>query len=240
MGTGGKGMLDNKGTTGVYFKVNEIFKSIEGEGIRTGIPVTFIRLYGCNLNCSYCDTRYACEGEDYKNLEVQDIINEVRKLGLTRITLTGGEPLLHANIELLIEELVKADCEVNIETNGSIHLQKLPLEIRKKVIFTMDWKSPSSGMNDKMRYFNLDVLESKDVLKFVVGSMEDLDEMKEIITDCLSEEEPLYGCNVFVSPVFGKIELEDIAKYVIDNNLTGVRVQIQLHKVIWEPNRRGV
>lgn len=211
--------------------VNEIFKSIEGEGIRMGYPVTFIRLYGCNLNCSYCDTRYSCEGQDGTEMSVSEVIEKAKEAGVKRITLTGGEPLIHKNAEELVDGLVNEGFEVNIETNGSVDIYPY---IKENVIITMDYKSISSGMADKMNHKNLKYLRNQDVLKFVVEDKKDLDDMKRII------ETYSPSCSIFVSPVFGKIELPDMVDYIKDNELNECRIQVQLHKIIWEPTKRGV
>jgi len=212
--------------------VNEIFKSIEGEGIRTGYPVTFIRLYGCNLDCSYCDTSYSCEGKDYTEMQIPSIVKGVEKLGVKRITLTGGEPLIHKNVEGLVDELLNEGFEVNIETNGSVDIY--PYIKKPNVIITMDYKSISSGENSKMNPANFRYLREQDVLKFVVGSKEDLADMKRII------ETYSPSCNIFVSPIFNQIETSEIVEFIKDNKLNEVRVQVQLHKIIWEPSKRGV
>ncbi|MCK9444570.1 MAG: putative 7-carboxy-7-deazaguanine synthase QueE [Tissierellaceae bacterium] len=211
--------------------VNEIFTSIEGEGIRMGYPVTFIRLYGCNLNCSYCDTRYSCEGQDGTEMSVSEVIEKAKEAGVKRITLTGGEPLIHKNAEELVDGLVNEGFEVNIETNGSVDIYPY---IKENVIITMDYKSISSGMADKMNHKNLKYLRNQDVLKFVVEDKKDLDDMKRII------ETYSPSCIIFVSPVFGKIELPDMVDYIKDNELNECRIQVQLHKIIWEPTKRGV
>ena len=212
--------------------INEIFTSIEGEGIRMGYPVTFIRLYGCNLNCSYCDTRYSCEGQAGTEMNVSEVIEKVKEAGVERITLTGGEPLIHKNAEELVDGLVNEGFEVNIETNGSVDIY--PYIKKENVIITMDYKSISSGENSKMNPANLRYLRNQDVLKFVVGNKEDLNDMKRIIE--------IYSpsCNIFVSPIFTKIELSDIVDYIKDNKLNDCRIQVQLHKIIWEPSKRGV
>jgi len=212
--------------------VNEIFSSIEGEGIRTGYPATFIRLYGCNLNCSYCDTRYSCEGHDGTEMNVSEVIEKAKEAGVKKITLTGGEPLIHKNVEELVDELVNEGFEVNIETNGSVDIY--PYTKKENVIITMDYKLISSGMNDKMNERNFKYLRPQDVLKFVVGNKQDLDVMKEI----LEVHKP--NCNIFVSPVFEQIEPVEIVDYIKENKLNDCRVQLQLHKIIWDPEERGV
>lgn len=212
--------------------INEIFTSIEGEGIRMGYPVTFIRLYGCNLNCNYCDTRYSCEGKDYTAMQIPSIVKEVEQLGVKRITLTGGEPLIHPQAEYLVNALLKEGYEVNIETNGSINIY--PYTLKENVIITMDYKSISSGENSKMNPANLRDLREQDVLKFVVGNKEDLADMKDVIKNYNPKS------SIFVSPIFNQIEISEIVEFIKDNKLNEVRVQVQLHKIIWEPNKRGV
>ena len=212
--------------------VNEIFSSIEGEGIRAGYPVTFIRLYGCNLHCSYCDTRYSCEGGDYKYMSVDEILDVVADLGFHRVTLTGGEPLIHRDVNTLIIALLNAGYEVNIETNGAVYIA--PYTQFKKLIITLDYKSISSGQNSEMWLSNFPLLRKHDVLKFVVGSQEDLDDMRRIVTFNNLD------CNIYVSPVFGKIEPKDIVEYIKEHKLENCRVQLQMHKFIWPPQQRGV
>ena len=220
-------------------KVVEIFKSIDGEGIRSGYPVTFIRLHGCNLSCSYCDSRYACEDDSYAELTVAQIMKVVENCGLKNITLTGGEPLIHENVDELIEALTSNGYSVNVETNGSVNIEKFRNIERdgKKLFFTLDYKCNSSNMEDKMDTSNFRLLTDKDVLKFVVGSKEDLDKMRFIINNNWNK---LKDVNVFVSPVFGKIDPQDIVMYIIEKNIPNVRMQLQLHKFIWDPNKRGV
>lgn len=220
-------------------KVVEIFQSIEGEGIRAGFPAIFIRLFGCNLHCSYCDTRYGCEGEDYTVMSVQEIISYCKKnFVCSRVTVTGGEPLIHPGIELLLDRLTFAGYEVNVETNGT----KLPIHIEGEgsvsrpgsVFYTMDYKCPSSGMSNEMDIGALLLLESGDVLKFVVGSKEDLDEALEVY-EMLDTK-----AHVFFSPVFGQIEPKEIVDYLLKHKMDDCRAQVQLHKVIWSPDKRGV
>lgn len=213
-------------------RVNEIFSSIEGEGARTGYPVTFIRLQGCNLECSYCDTRYSCVGNEGQNMTVDDILVEVTKLHNKRITLTGGEPLIHKNVVGLIIRLLHLGYEVNIETNGSVDV--LPYTMYSNIILTVDYKCYGSGMNKLMNHDNLECLRKQDVLKFVVSDLKDLAQMK-MILHCYDIK-----AEVFVSPVFGKIEPVEIVDYIKKHDLQKCRVQLQLHKYIWNPQERGV
>lgn len=224
--------------------ISEIFGSIEGEGIRTGCLATFVRTFGCNLRCNYCDSLYAVDrttdlfgNQNFKTMAVQEIINECKHLGSKRITFTGGEPLLQKDAYELIDKLLEEDFEVNIETNGAIPIDNFIYFKNRdlsKLIITMDWKSPYSGMRDKMINDNLKALRSIDVLKFVVANKGDLDDMKQTI-----QSNDLY-CNIFVSPVFGQIEPFEIVDYLKENNLQNVRIQLQIHKLIWKPDMRGV
>lgn len=233
--------------------VAEIFYSIDGEGVRTGLPVIFIRLFGCNLNCSYCDTRYACEAETpdtngivgYDVMDLDKIIFNVQKFAPCKaITLTGGEPLIHTKVGQLIKALRFLGYDINIETNGAVDLSdfidsqmifKAPCDTVGGYFITMDWKSISSGESQKMLESNLALLRHEDVLKFVVGNTEDLDQMKEVI-----KSHPDLHAQVYVSPIFEQIEPADIVAYVLENQLVNVKVQVQLHKIIWDPNKRGV
>ena len=210
-------------------KVVEIFKSIDGEGIRVGYPVTFIRLAGCNLRCNYCDTKYSYENEKFTEMTLQEIYNRVYKLGGRRITLTGGEPLIHKDVKVLVDLLIDKGYEVNIETNGSVDIT---LFLDKHTIITMDYKCASSDMEDKMLLDNISKLRKQDVLKFVVSDDNDLDTVQRIYQNTKA--------TVYISPVFGRIEPKQIVEYMLEHNMENCRVQVQLHKIIWNPEERGV
>lgn len=205
-------------------KVNEIFDSIDGEGKRAGELATFIRLTGCNLRCSYCDSTYTFyEG---KQMEIDDILKQVH---YKNVTLTGGEPL-YQDVHELLEGL--RDHEVNIETNGSMPIR--PYMDMGNVFFTIDWKSKSSGVENRMYMENFNLLRERDVLKFVVGSLEELERAK-YITYTIHPK-----CLVYISPVFGKINPADMVEYMKRNKMEQWRIQLQLHKFIWSPTKRGV
>ena len=214
----------------------EIFNSIEGEGARSGKLCTFIRTAGCNLRCSYCDTTYSYDIDQARQYEIKQLVEQVEKVAQCHtVTLTGGEPLVHKDVrDCFIPWLLERGYDINVETNGSIDLSQISRHKHTKLMFTMDWKSPSSGMNDKMLETNLCILQSRDVLKFVVGSEEDLNEMLRVI------ESYAIAAQIYVSPVFGKIEMADIVEFMKANKLDNVRLQVQLHKIIWDPNKRGV
>lgn len=219
------------------FKVVEIFESINGEGRRVGQLAIFIRLQKCNLNCSYCDTRWA-NGDDapYTLMSEDEIYDRILKSGIKNITLTGGEPLLHKDVEILLEKIGKnPNLSLEIETNGSIELEKFS-KLKNPPLFTMDYKLPSSKMENKMCLDNFKYLTLKDTVKFVVGTIEDLKKAKEII-----ERYSLIGkCAVYFSPVFNSIDPVEIVEFMKKNRLNGVNLQLQIHKFIWDPESKGV
>ena len=215
-------------------KVVEIFESIDGEGIFAGFPATFIRLYGCNLRCSYCDSEYSFSGNNYTEMAIEDIVQKAQQYNHKHITLTGGEPLIHKDVEKLIRALAGRNFKVNIETNGAVDISSYLK--KRNVLFTLDYKCPSSGMEDKMLAGNFLNVRKCDVVKLVVENSDDLNTAEKIIKEYNLNE----NCNVFLSPVFGKIEPVEIVDFILKRHLEGVRVQLQLHKYIWDPNQRGV
>lgn len=219
------------------YKVVEKFVSINGEGMLAGQLAIFIRLKGCNLDCSYCDTTWANENDaPYTLMSEFEIYEYIKSENVKNVTLTGGEPLLNDDILSLLKILCDdKTLHIEIETNGSVDLSKFNI-LDNSPSFTMDYKTPSSNMEDKMFLNNLNMLTKKDTLKFVSGDKTDLICAKNVI-----DEYNLIGkCNIYISPVFGKIELEEIVDFLIYNNLNGVNLQVQLHKIIWDPNKRGV
>ncbi len=220
-------------------KVNEIFSSIEGEGIRQGFLCTFVRFYGCRLHCSYCDTRYACEGGEYEQMSVAQVIQRVESLGNRRLTLTGGEPLLQSQLSELVQQLLTKGFAVNIETSGSVDYSLLWDDAQRehwgdRLILTVDSKSPSSGMKNLMKEQCLINLKPWDVLKFVVGTTEDLADMLQV----LSTYHP--KSHIFVGAVFDQISPMEIVEFLQKHHLQQVRLQLQIHKYIWDPDARGV
>lgn len=217
------------------YKVVEKFISINGEGSRAGQLAAFIRFPYCNLNCSYCDTKYA-NGNDakYDLLTCEKILNYLKENKVINVTLTGGEPLLQNDIKDLIEQLINHDYSVEIETNGSIDIS--PFINDKRPIFTLDYKLPSSNMENHMNLDNYQYLNKNDVIKFVIGNIEDLNKAKFII----NKYNLLDNVKVYFSPVFGKIDPKEIVDYMIKHHLNKVNLQLQLHKFIWDVNQRGV
>ena len=223
-------------------QINEIFESIDGEGIRAGYLVTFIRTQFCNLKCNYCDTKYSWDACDDSGEQQYTVMTVEHK----KVTLTGGEPLIQKESPELVAALLENGFEVNIETNGAVDLTEFENkmvdilsndELVNNLIYTLDYKCPSSGEEDKMIMSNIPFLVKGDVLKFVCGSQEDLEHMKSVV-DQYVPEIPTF--EVFVSPVFGDIEPREIVEYMLENNMNNVRLQLQLHKLIWDPSTRGV
>ncbi|MDR5587057.1 putative 7-carboxy-7-deazaguanine synthase QueE [Clostridium aquiflavi] len=219
------------------FKVVEKFVSINGEGRLCGQLAVFIRFAGCNLNCSYCDTIWANEKNvSYKLMSSNDIYEYIKSTKVRNITLTGGEPLLQEGIIELLELLSKDnELYVEIETNGSVLIDQF-LTMENPPSFTMDYKLPSSNMEGKMELENFKYLTNKDTVKFVSGSIEDLKKAKYIIDTYNLVDKT----SVYISPVFREINMDDIVEFMKENNMNKVNLQIQLHKVIWEPSKRGV
>ncbi len=213
-------------------KVVEIFNSIEGEGKRAGLPCTFIRLYGCNLNCTYCDSRYACDNDGYATMSIPQILNTVKGMFCKNITITGGEPLISPGVYDLIRELIIRNYEINVETNGTI--DPAFRTSSDLLFYTVDYKTNASGMSSKMNEKVFENLSSHDVLKFVVASEEDLNQALEVV------EKFSPKAQIYVSPVFGEIEAKQIVAYLLEHCLWDWKVQLQLHKVIYDPDARGV
>lgn len=219
------------------YKIAETFSSINGEGTHAGQLAFFIRFTGCNLDCSYCDTKWAnVPNAPYTEMTGEEILSAVQKSGIRNVTVTGGEPLIQPNIIPLLERLCGDSRYVEIETNGSADVSEVLKIKENRPALTMDYKLPSSGMESFMRTENFALLEAMDTVKFVSGSRADLERALEII-----REYGLIGkCAVYLSPVFGEIEPAEIVDFMLANKLNGVNVQLQVHKFIWDPNARGV
>lgn len=220
------------------YRVAEIFTSINGEGAYAGKMAVFIRLVYCNLACSYCDTSWANGSEsDFTEMTREEILENIRQSGARHVTLTGGEPLLNPNAIQLLDFLSKEkDLFIEVETNGSINLQKAKDLARKNITFTMDYKLPDSAMESYMDKANLKILGSSDVLKFVVSSKRDLERALDLIKSYGLDQ----STKVYFSPSYRDIDAKDIVDFILKNRLDKVRLQLQLHKYIWDPDQRGV
>jgi len=210
-------------------KVNEIYHSIQGESSKAGLPCTFVRLTYCNLRCTYCDTEYAFyEGND---MDLDEILSEVRKYDCRLVEITGGEPLFQKECLELMKLLCDEEFEVLLETGGSLLIK----DIDKRVKIIMDLKCPSSGMVKKNLYENIPYLKPADEVKFVIGTAEDYSWTKDI----LKQYNLTKICHVLFSVVFNKLEPVSLVEWIIQDKLD-VRFQLQMHKFIWEPTTKGV
>ena len=210
-------------------KINEIYYSIQGESSYSGLPCVFIRLTYCNLRCSYCDTEYAFyEGKD---MTIKQIVKKTNSYKCNLVEITGGEPLLQKNCIKLIDELEKNNKKVLVETSGSLPIKN----ISKKTHIILDLKCPSSNMESKNLWENLDYIKKTDEIKFVIGNKTDYDWVKKTIKKNNLEKK----CLLLISPVHDKIDKEKIINWILKDNLK-IRFQIQLHKEIWDKDKKGV
>ncbi len=210
-------------------RVTEIFHSIQGESSFVGQPCVFIRLTGCPLRCAWCDTEYAFYGGNEQSME--DILGKVESYGCRLVEITGGEPLAQSDAVPLITKLCEQGYDVLIETSGAI--DTAAVDTRAHVI--LDVKCPGSGMSDRMHWPNLDRLSMKDEAKFVLADRADYEWARQV----LERHELATRCTVLMSPVFGSLDPRQLAEWVLADRLP-VRLQLQLHKLIWAPDMRGV
>jgi 7-carboxy-7-deazaguanine synthase len=222
----------------------EVFQTVEGEGTRAGFPTTFVRVYNCNLRCTWCDTTYSYAPAKPTYLAtVSEIVNQVKQYPNPSICLTGGEPLMHGKKSLaLLQALAEVDYiqDIHIETNGAIDLRPFQ-ELRethelvgKKARFILDYKLPASGENDKMIMDNYKLLQEADEIKFVIGSEEDFHMAVDVVKRWVIKGTPLF------SPVWETISPAKLVSLILEHQLTNVKLNLQIHKVIWDPNARGV
>ena len=210
-------------------KISEIFTSIQGETSFVGLPFTFVRLTGCNLRCSYCDTQYAYEeGTEYS---LDKVVAEVNKRAVPRVVITGGEPLLQDETYILCSRLLDAGVTVLLETNGSILIK----DVDQRVHRILDLKCPGSGMDKYMIFKNLDYLTVRDEIKFVISDRKDFEWALEI----LKQHEMQGRAHVLFSPVSGRLHPHELAEWILQEKLN-VRLQLQIHRYIWPDRRRSV
>ena len=210
-------------------KVCEIFTSIQGESSYAGMPCTFIRMTGCNLRCSYCDTKYAYN--EGRELSEEDIIGEVKRYGISLVEITGGEPLLQKEVFHLIKKLLDEKYKVLIETNGSMNIK----DVDKRAVVILDIKTPGSGMSEKMDLSNLENIKSTDEIKFVVTNRTDYEWSKDIIY----RYNLINKCHLLLSPAYGILPPEDLARWMIEDRLKA-RLNLQLHKYIFGHYRKEI
>ena len=215
------------------YNVSEIFYSIQGEGSRAGYPCTFIRMHGCRLRCSWCDTPYALNMKETEDLITgSEILEEIEKKGCEFLEFTGGEPLEQDGIAEMMSYLCDENYTVAVETAGYIDISDLD----SRIIKIMDVKCPGSGMHKKNKYENFEHLTDKDEIKFVLRDRQDFDWAVETINqhDLTNKVD-----NILFSPVFGELENIELAEWILQEKLR-VKMQIQMHKYIWHPEKRGV
>jgi 7-carboxy-7-deazaguanine synthase len=210
-------------------RITEIFHSIQGESTFAGRPCAFVRLTGCPLRCTWCDSEYTFHGGTEMTLD--DVLAKVRSHGCRLVEVTGGEPLHQSDAFTLIERLCAEGHEVLVETSGAIDIT--PVDARARVI--MDVKCPGSGMVDRMDWKNLDRVASKDEVKFVLKDRTDYEFARTIV----QRHKLTDRCPVLFSPSFGELDPRQLSEWVLADRLP-VRVQLQLHKLIWDPQARGV
>ena len=211
-------------------KLNEIFYSIQGESTFAGRPCLFIRLTACDLRCTYCDTAYAFYEGNKRS--IAEILDEVRHVNCPLVEVTGGEPLLQPNVHVLMQALCDEGYTVLIETSGAHDIGAIDPRVRR----IMDLKCPDSGESHRNLASNLPLLNHQDEVKFVIGSRSDYEWSRDQFL------QGGWGARVnatLFSPVFGKITPLDLANWILADQLP-VRMQLQMHKLIWEPNKRGV
>jgi 7-carboxy-7-deazaguanine synthase len=221
--------METGGNMAKMLEIAEIFHSIQGESTHAGLPCTFVRLAGCNLECLWCDTKHAC-GERWT---VGAVLKKVEHYGCALVEITGGEPLLQPACPELAEQLLEEGYTVLLETNGSLPIDTIPAE----VIRIVDLKCPDSGMTDRMHWPNIDLLNpARDEVKFVVASRTDYEWSRDVIRRHALERR---CASILISPVWGRINLQDLAAWILEDRLP-VRFQLQLHKLVWGPDATGV
>lgn len=209
-------------------KINEVFYSIQGESLSSGLPTVFLRLTECNLRCSYCDTSYSyVEGQD---MQIAEVLEKVQEFGCKRLCITGGEPLLQTGEVIRLIEILP-DWEISIETNGSLPVEEFL--IFPNLSLVVDVKTPFSNEADKNLLENLGKLRKQDQIKFVIADRNDYKFSKNII-----KEYPSSAAKI-ISSVFGQIQAAELVGWMLEDGIDA-RFQLQIHKYIWDSNLRGV
>ncbi len=208
-------------------RVTEIYASVQGESTHAGKPCVFVRLTGCNLRCVWCDSAFTFQGGEVRAL--RDVIAEAHGYGIATVEVTGGEPLLQPAAVPLMEELLALGHEVLLETSGSLSIEAVPAEVR----VILDLKAPDSGEEARNLWSNLELLQPYHEIKIVVASRRDYEWAREQVRD----RDLAARCPVLLSPAWGEVAPADLAAWLLEDRLP-VRLQVQLHKVLWEPDAR--
>ncbi len=210
--------------------VKELYLSLQGESTHQGLLCAFIRLTGCHLRCTYCDSEFAFRGGT--RVKTREVVRQILEMKTPMVEVTGGEPLLQPGVYPLMEQLLEAGLVVLLETSGAIDVREVPEAVHAIV----DMKTPSSGESDRNDYKNFDSMDARDELKFVIGSREDFEWSVKLINEHRLTQRPF---GMLFSSVFEKLHPQKLAQWIIDERLP-VRFQLQQHKYVWEPNARGV
>lgn len=228
-------MTTDHSSSDPFLRVTEIFHSIQGESTWAGLPCVFVRLTGCPLRCVWCDTEYSFHGGE--KLTLDEILTQVEAMGTRLVEITGGEPLVHPNAFVLARELLDLGHTVLVETSGAVDVA--PLDPRAHKI--MDLKCPGSGELEKNLWSNLDHLTERDEVKFVVKDRTDYEWTRDVIQEQGLAERVRSGAlnALLISPVWDKMDFRTLAEWILEDRLP-VRMQLQLHKFIWDPEERGV
>lgn len=210
-------------TDPLSLRITEVFTSLQGEALTSGLPTTFIRLTGCPLRCVYCDSEYAFQGGTQRLID--DLVDEVVAIGVKRVCVTGGEPLAQPNCWPLLKALCDSDLEVSLETSGAMDIK----HIDPRVSVVLDLKTPGSGESSKNLLSNLELIQSKDQIKVVVTSEDDF-RWFELFCD---EHPSVFNAGViWISPSYGEMDLKQLASLILSSK-NPYRMQLQLHKQIW-------
>ena len=218
----GQASADQSASQATRLKITEIFYSLQGEARNVGLPTVFVRLTGCPLRCSYCDTEYAFTGGEWMSFD--DIVEEIKKYKTRHVTVTGGEPLAQKNCIAFLENLCDLGYEVSLETSGAIQVD----DVDERVTKVIDVKTPASGEEEKNRYANFEFLNRHDQLKFVICDRADYDWSRQM----LDRYELDTACEVLFSPCSGSLDATELAEWILQDQLD-VRFQVQLHKYLW-------
>jgi 7-carboxy-7-deazaguanine synthase len=206
-------------------KVTEVFVSLQGEALTAGVPTVFIRLTGCPLRCGYCDTAYAFSGGDWRSID--SLLGDAASFGVRHVCVTGGEPLAQSRCLVLLERLCDAGHAVSLETSGALDIAPVDSRVSRIV----DVKTPGSGEVERNRWENFDVLTARDAVKFVIVNRADYEWARELTQSRLD-----VPCEVFFSPSHAELAADELADWIVADRLP-VRMQVQLHKLLWGDER---
>jgi len=211
--------------------IHEIYQSIQGESTLAGMPCTFVRLAGCPLRCTYCDTLQAIPFDSGEGMAIEDVVAQVSAWENPLVLVTGGEPLAQRTCIELLQKLLATGAIVQLETSGALDISAVPIAVRK----VLDIKTPGSGEEKRNRWENLQYLQAHDEIKFVLTNQADYVWAKRVIEERLKDA----SATILLSPCWGTLNPEDLCTWVLQDKLP-VRMQLQMHKVIWGADKTGV